>query len=99
MGMMFKDPHRAKELAGTVMLTAIGMFGEGGGWGIPLTQHTLGVTLGGIAEKPVVIDGRIEVRERLSITVSFDHDIIDGAPAARFTERFKDLIELWVWSC
>ena len=32
--------------------------------------------------------------ERLSITVSFDHDIIDGAPAARFTERFKDLIEL-----
>jgi pyruvate/2-oxoglutarate dehydrogenase complex dihydrolipoamide acyltransferase (E2) component len=94
MGMMFKDPHRAKELAGTVMLTAIGMFGEGGGWGIPLTHHTLGVTLGGIAEKPVVIDGQIEIRERLSITVSFDHDIIDGAPAARFTERFKDLIEL-----
>jgi pyruvate/2-oxoglutarate dehydrogenase complex dihydrolipoamide acyltransferase (E2) component len=57
-------------------------------------MHTLGVTLGGIAEKPVVIDGQIEVRERLSITVTFDHDIIDGAPAARFTERFKDLIEL-----
>ena len=93
MRMMFKDPHRAKELAGTVLLTAVGMFGEGGGWGIPLIQHTLGVTLGGIAEKPVVIEGQIEVRERLSITVSFDHDIIDGAPAARFTERFKDLIE------
>ena len=31
MRMMFKDPHRAKELAGTVMLTAVGMFGEGGG--------------------------------------------------------------------
>jgi pyruvate/2-oxoglutarate dehydrogenase complex dihydrolipoamide acyltransferase (E2) component len=57
-------------------------------------MHTLGVTLGGIAEKPVVIDGQIEIRECLSITVSFDHDIIDGAPAARFTERFKDLIEL-----
>ena len=36
---------------------------------------------------------RIEIREYLSLTVSFDHDIIDGAPAARFTERFKDLIE------
>ena len=94
MRMLFRDPHRAKENAGTVLLTAVGMFGEGGGWGIPLIMHTLGVTLGGIAEKPVVIDGQIEVRERLSITVSFDHDIIDGAPAARFTERFKDLIEI-----
>jgi pyruvate/2-oxoglutarate dehydrogenase complex dihydrolipoamide acyltransferase (E2) component len=93
MRMLFKDPHRAKQTAGTVLLTAVGMFGEGGGWGIPLIIHTLGVTLGGIAEKPVVIDGQIEIRECLSITVSFDHDIIDGAPAARFTQRFKDLIE------
>jgi hypothetical protein len=93
MRVMFKDPHRAKRNAGTVLLTAVGMFGEGGGWGIPLIMHTLGVTLGGIAEKPVVIDGQIEIRECLSITVSFDHDIIDGAPAARFTQRFKDLIE------
>ncbi len=93
MRMLFKDPHRAKQNAGTVLLTAVGMFGEGGGWGIPLIIHTLGVTLGGIAEKPVVIDGQIEIRECLSITVSFDHDIIDGAPAARFTQRFKDLIE------
>ena len=90
---MFKDPHRAKALAGTVLLTAVGMFGEGGGWGIPYIQHTLGITLGGIAEKPVVVDGEIEIRERLSLTVSFDHDIIDGAPAARFIQRFKDLIE------
>jgi hypothetical protein len=94
MRLMFRDPHRAKENAGTVLLTAVGMFGEGGGWGIPLIMHTLGVTLGGIAEKPVVIDGQIQIRELLSITVTFDHDIIDGAPAARFTERFKDLIEL-----
>ena len=27
------------------------------------------------------------------ITISFDHDIIDGAPAARFTQRLKELIE------
>jgi pyruvate/2-oxoglutarate dehydrogenase complex dihydrolipoamide acyltransferase (E2) component len=69
------------------------MFGEGGGWGIPLAPYTLNVTLGGIGEKPGVMDGRIEIREYLSLTVSFDHDIIDGAPAARFTECFKDLIE------
>jgi pyruvate/2-oxoglutarate dehydrogenase complex dihydrolipoamide acyltransferase (E2) component len=88
-----KSPRTAKQHAGTVLLTAVGMFGEGGGWGIPLASYTLNVTLGGIAEKPGVADGRIEIREYLSVTVSFDHDIIDGAPAARFTERFKDLIE------
>jgi pyruvate/2-oxoglutarate dehydrogenase complex dihydrolipoamide acyltransferase (E2) component len=27
------------------------------------------------------------------VTISFDHDIIDGAPAARFTERLKEMIE------
>ncbi|MFC2023665.1 2-oxo acid dehydrogenase subunit E2 [Chloroflexota bacterium] len=42
---------------------------------------------------PLVVDGQVEIRERLSVTVSFDHDIIDGAPAARFTQRFKEMIE------
>ena len=88
-----KSPRLRKQQAGTVLMTAVGMFGEGGGWGIPLASHTLCVTLGGIAEKPGVVEGRIEIREYLSLTVSFDHDIVDGAPAARFTERFKDLIE------
>jgi hypothetical protein len=31
--------------------------------------------------------------EYLNLTVSFDHNMMDAAPAARFTERFKDLIE------
>lgn len=89
----FSNPHRIKANAGTVFLTAVGMFGHGGGWGIPYPTHTLVVTLGGIAEKPVVVDGKIEIREMLSVTVSFDHDIVDGAPAARFTSQLKSLIE------
>jgi len=58
-----------------------------------MPNFTLTVTLGGIAEKPGVVDGRIEIREYLSMTLSFDHDIVDGAPAARFTHRLKELIE------
>jgi len=88
-----RSPQTSKQFAGTVLLTAVGMFGEGGGWGIPLASFTLNVTLGGIAEKPGVVDGRIEIREYLSLTVTFDHDIVDGAPAARFTQRLTDLIE------
>ena len=45
---------------------------------------SLAVALGGIAQKPGVVDGRVEIREYLSVTLSFDHDILDGAPAARF---------------
>jgi len=55
--------------------------------------YTTGILLGGIGQKPGVVDGQIAVREFLSLTVDFDHDIIDGAPAARFVQRFKELIE------
>jgi pyruvate/2-oxoglutarate dehydrogenase complex dihydrolipoamide acyltransferase (E2) component len=39
------------------------------------------------------VGGQIAIRDYLSLTISFDHEIIDGAPAARFTQRLKDLIE------
>ncbi len=51
------------------------------------------VTAGGIGLRPGGVDGHIALREYLSLTISFDHEIIDGAPAARFTRRLKELIE------
>lgn len=90
---MKASPYRMRRIGGTVSLTAVGMFGEGGGWGIPIPMYTLNLTLGGIATKPGVVDGRIEPREYLSVTLSFDHDIVDGAPAARFANRLKGLVE------
>ena len=93
LGVLFKNPHLLKEMNGTVSLTAVGMFGSGAGWGIPVTNHTLQITLGGIAEKPSLVNGQIENREYLCVTITLDHDIIDGAPAARFIQRLKELIE------
>ena len=79
------NPHWLKRLSGTVIVTSVGMFGRGGGWGLGfLPLHTLGVLVGGIASKPAVHEGEIVIREFLNLTVSFDHDIVDGAPAARF---------------
>jgi pyruvate/2-oxoglutarate dehydrogenase complex dihydrolipoamide acyltransferase (E2) component len=49
--------------------------------------------VGGVAWKPAVVEGRIEPREILNLTVRFDHDVVDGAPAARFTRRLVELIE------
>jgi pyruvate/2-oxoglutarate dehydrogenase complex dihydrolipoamide acyltransferase (E2) component len=88
-----RSPGLQKNIAGTVGVTALGMFAEGGFWGIPITTQTLLITLGGISKKPSIINDALGEREYLSVTLSFDHDIIDGAPAARFSQRFKELIE------
>ena len=90
--MMGRYPCVQKKYGGTVGLTVVGMFGKGAGWGIPIVNHNQ-ITLGGIAEKPGVVNGHIAIREYLCMTLSFDHDLIDGAPAARFVQRLKELIE------
>jgi pyruvate/2-oxoglutarate dehydrogenase complex dihydrolipoamide acyltransferase (E2) component len=88
------NPHRFKQIAGTTIVTSVGMFGKGSGWGFGfLPMHNLGLTVGGMALKPGVVEERIEIREYLDLTVSFDHDLIDGAPAARFAQRLKLLVE------
>lgn len=91
--LVMRMPTLFREYSTPVLVTAVGMFGRGTAWGIPLPNFSLTVTLGGIAEKPGIVEGRIEPRETLCITISFDHDVIDGAPAARFTQRFRELIE------
>jgi hypothetical protein len=88
-----RNPPIFKSTMGTIALSSLGMFGNGGGWGLPVPAHSLQITLGGVAEKPGVVEQRIEIREYLSVTISLDHDVVDGAPAARFTQCFKELIE------
>lgn len=93
-GIGARRPRLWKERMGTVGLTAVGMFTTGEGWGIPASSPTaLMVTVGGIGKKQEIVDGRVATREYLSLTISVDHDIVDGAPAARFTQRLKELIE------
>jgi pyruvate/2-oxoglutarate dehydrogenase complex dihydrolipoamide acyltransferase (E2) component len=88
------NPAWLKRNCGTAVVTSVGQFARGGGWGIGIVPlHTLAVVVGGIAEKPGVVDGRIEVREYLHLTLTFDHDLVDGAPAARFARAFTGLLE------
>jgi pyruvate/2-oxoglutarate dehydrogenase complex dihydrolipoamide acyltransferase (E2) component len=89
-----QNPHWFKQVAGTVVVTSIGMFAKGGAWGITfLPNHNLGLTVGGIVSKPGVAEGRIAIREYLDLTIAFDHDVVDGAPIARFSRTLIDLIE------
>lgn len=89
-----RDPTIRVSASGTVFVTAVGMFGKGhSGWGIATTPHSLGLVVGSMAWKPAIVEGRIEPREILNLTVLFDHDIVDGAPATRFVRRLVELIE------
>jgi pyruvate/2-oxoglutarate dehydrogenase complex dihydrolipoamide acyltransferase (E2) component len=91
---MRRDPTIPVSMAGTVDITSVGMFGGGhSGWGLTPTGTSLGLVVGGIAWKPAVVEGRIVPREILNLTLVFDHDVIDGAPAARFARRLVELIE------
>ncbi len=46
-----------------------------------------------IAKRPVVRDGRIEVRDTMYLSLTFDHRVVDGAYAARFTTRVIETMQ------
>jgi pyruvate/2-oxoglutarate dehydrogenase complex dihydrolipoamide acyltransferase (E2) component len=89
-----RDPTIRVSTSGTVGVTAVGMFGKGrSGWGIASMPHSLSLVVGSMSWKPAVVEGRIEPREILNLTVLFDHDVVDGAPATRFVRRLMELIQ------
>jgi pyruvate/2-oxoglutarate dehydrogenase complex dihydrolipoamide acyltransferase (E2) component len=89
-----RNPTIITSMAGTVGVSSVGMFGKGhAGWGIASGSHALDLIVGGTAQKLVEEEGKVEPHDILSLTILFDHDVIDGAPAARFTRKLVELIE------
>ncbi len=84
----------ARQRVGAVAVTAVGMFAGGAGFGItPLTLMSLEVIVGGMSQRPRAIDGQVTVRDVLDLTLAIDHNVVDGAPAARFAAEFRALLE------
>jgi pyruvate/2-oxoglutarate dehydrogenase complex dihydrolipoamide acyltransferase (E2) component len=90
-----KDPFFAKKTMGTVVVTSVGSIGRDSGyaWAIPIGIHPVVFALGNIARKPGIVGEEMKIREYLSMTVLIDHDVTDGAPAVRFIQRLKELLE------
>ena len=86
------SPKLMKRTIGTVQLSTVGTFGRAG-WAVSPPVYNLGLMLGGVAEKPVVVGGQVTPQQMMSVTLCLNHDIVDGAPAARFTRRLVELIE------
>ncbi len=87
------DPFLRKRLMGTVAVTAVGMFGKGGGWAIPIGLHSVVFALGGISTKPRNFANPIDMGEFLNMTVMFDEEVSLGAPATRFLARLSELMQ------
>jgi pyruvate dehydrogenase E2 component (dihydrolipoamide acetyltransferase) len=78
--------------SGTFTITNLGMFGIEGFTPIinPPQCATLGV--GAVIEKPVVAEGQVAVRKVMTLSLSFDHRVMDGVTAAKFLSSLKTII-------
>jgi pyruvate dehydrogenase E2 component (dihydrolipoamide acetyltransferase) len=49
--------------------------------------------VGQIARQPAVVENQVVPREQMTLSLAFDHRVTDGAPAARFLRRLKEILE------
>ncbi|WP_047982682.1 dihydrolipoamide acetyltransferase family protein [Ornithinibacillus contaminans] len=82
------------EMSGsTFTISNLGMYAIDGFTPIINPPETAILGVGRIVEKPVVIAGSVEVRPMMVLSLSFDHRVIDGAPAAAFLTELKNSLE------
>jgi len=95
--MAAKARERSIELSemrgGTFTVTNFGAIG--GEYATPIINYpeTAILGLGSIEQRPVVVDGEVEARHTLPLSLSIDHRVIDGADAARFTNTVIEYLE------
>jgi pyruvate dehydrogenase E2 component (dihydrolipoamide acetyltransferase) len=78
---------------GTFTITNLGMFGIDAFTPIINPPECAIMGAGRIVSRPVGVEGQIVLRDMMALSLSFDHRLVDGAPAARFLQRVKTLIE------
>ncbi len=78
---------------GTFTITNGGVFGSL--FSTPILNGTQVGILGmhGIVQRPIAVNGQVEIRPMMYIALSYDHRIVDGAEAVQFLVRVKQLVE------
>jgi pyruvate dehydrogenase E2 component (dihydrolipoamide acetyltransferase) len=77
----------------TFTVSNLGMFGIDHFQAIINTPEAGILAIGTIVEKPVVVDGQLAVGKRMSLSMSCDHRVIDGALGARYLKELVDILE------
>jgi pyruvate dehydrogenase E2 component (dihydrolipoamide acetyltransferase) len=78
---------------GTFTITNLGMYSVDVFIPIINPPETAILGVGRMAEKPVVVNGHVAIKPVMQLSLSFDHRIVDGAPAAQFLQKVKQNLE------
>lgn len=84
---------REEMQGGTFTITNVGTIG--GEYATPIVNHpeVAILALGAIKEKPRIVDGEMVPRHVMTLSLSIDHRVLDGAVAAQFTNRVEEFLE------
>ncbi|MEM7798575.1 MAG: dihydrolipoamide acetyltransferase family protein [Chloroflexota bacterium] len=78
---------------GTFTLSNLGIYGVDAFTAIINPPEAAILAIGGIHKIPVVVDGELTIGTRMKVTISADHRVTDGAEAAEFLVRYKEILE------
>jgi pyruvate dehydrogenase E2 component (dihydrolipoamide acetyltransferase) len=80
---------------GTITLSNVGRVTPGWSVSTPILNQHQAVIIqpGGIFDRPVAMEGQVVVRPIMTLSITFDHRILDGVPVAKFYAKIKELIE------
>ena len=78
---------------GTFTISNLGMFGVDAFMAIVNAPQAAILSVGSIAHRAVVVDGAVVARPTMTLGLSFDHRVVDGAAGARFLDTLASLIE------
>ena len=94
--LLISNHKMVKKLSGTAFVTSVSMFSNVPGFIIPYIgkPKSCSFAIGSVYKKPIVKNNEITIREIVNITAIFNHDMIDGAPAARFINQLRKYIEI-----
>jgi pyruvate/2-oxoglutarate dehydrogenase complex dihydrolipoamide acyltransferase (E2) component len=90
---VLRDPVRRAGLQGTFSVTSVGH--EPVHAILPMIAGTLGFGVGRIADTPVARDGQVVVAPTFTLSLAFDHRVIDGALASELLGHIKHRLESW----
>jgi pyruvate/2-oxoglutarate dehydrogenase complex dihydrolipoamide acyltransferase (E2) component len=95
MRLFMRSAFRIKRSAGTTLVTSVGKFAAIPGFGFTFSTgpRAASFAIGSVVDKPWVHRGDVCVRSVLALSVMVNHDLVDGAPAARFATRLQEIIE------
>jgi pyruvate dehydrogenase E2 component (dihydrolipoamide acetyltransferase) len=78
---------------GTFTISNLGMFGQDGFTPILNPPETGIIGVGRVKEKPAVHEGEIKIRSMMTLSLTWDHRVADGAPAAAFLQTVGKYLE------